>query len=118
MVKRRGFLIRVKWSWHDKGTIRAECVVFHNSLGFFGDKEQSVELLIIKLLFSFRCPSHIVVSRNCLFLTPSCENNGRQYSEYTTPIRCNLAVHAISTQHVNTILSQKKLSLHHRTQFL
>jgi hypothetical protein len=51
MMKRGGFII--KWSWHDKGTIPAECVVFHNLLGFFGNKEQSVELLIMKVLFSF-----------------------------------------------------------------
>jgi len=34
--------------------IREEWTVFRNLLSFFGDKEQSVELLIMKVLFSFK----------------------------------------------------------------
>jgi len=52
MLKRRVFLI--KSSWRDKGTIRAELTAFRNLLAFFGDKEQSVELLFMKVLFSFK----------------------------------------------------------------
>jgi hypothetical protein len=44
MLKRRVFLI--KCLWHDKGTIRSEWTVFRNLLGFFGDKEQSVEFYV------------------------------------------------------------------------
>jgi len=54
MMKRREF--QIKWSWHGKGTIRAVCVVFHSLLGSFADKKPSVELLIMKVLFSFMVP--------------------------------------------------------------